>query len=139
MNLSSSLCRGKGTNTRGELIALWCLSAFANEKEVQFLQVAGDSKVVVDWLVNRDRLQVLNLESWKQKTKHLVDRFTHLECQHIYRFYNQEAVDMSKKALFLSEGTLVVQEYKNSSLITVSEADFLIFRFYCFLFVNHLL
>ena len=43
-----SLGCGKGTNTRGELLALWCLFCFAHEKHFTHLQVVGDSKVIID-------------------------------------------------------------------------------------------
>ena len=47
---------GKGTNTKGELLALWCLLLYAIENNLLFLQIASDSKVIINWLEKRYRL-----------------------------------------------------------------------------------
>ena len=39
---------GRGTNTRGELMALWCLLYFVNWNLLSHIQIVGDSKVVID-------------------------------------------------------------------------------------------
>ena len=48
--------RGKGTNTSGELLALWCLLYFAGKKQVSHLQICGDSKVAIDWMARKCKL-----------------------------------------------------------------------------------
>jgi len=40
-------CRS-GTNTKGELLALWCILYFANVMKVSRLLLAGDSKIIID-------------------------------------------------------------------------------------------
>ena len=45
---SIKMSRGIGTNTRGELMALWSLFFFALHKQVNCLQLFGYSKVIVD-------------------------------------------------------------------------------------------
>jgi hypothetical protein len=40
---------GPGTNTRGELLALWSILFFAHYKQIKSLQLVGDSKVIIDW------------------------------------------------------------------------------------------
>jgi hypothetical protein len=52
---------GRGTNTRGELLALWCILHFAYYKKVTRLQLVGDSKVIIDWFNNDNNLQVVSL------------------------------------------------------------------------------
>jgi len=39
---------GKWTNTRGEILALWCILYFSFYKNIQRLQLVGDSKVIID-------------------------------------------------------------------------------------------
>jgi ribonuclease HI len=52
---------GRGTNTRGELLALWCILYFARYKKVTRLHLVGDSKIIIDWFSNDDNLQVISL------------------------------------------------------------------------------
>jgi ribonuclease HI len=51
---------GTGTNTRGELLALWSLLFFSLHKQVSCLQLIGDSKVIVDWFSYKNNLQGLH-------------------------------------------------------------------------------
>lgn len=53
---------GKGTNTRAELLALCVLLLFALKKNITTIQVVGDSKLIIDWLNQVCKLQVINLE-----------------------------------------------------------------------------
>jgi ribonuclease HI len=45
-----------GTNTRVELLALWCILFFVFYKKVTRLQLVGDSKAIIDWLTNENKL-----------------------------------------------------------------------------------
>jgi hypothetical protein len=58
---------GRGTNTRGELLALWCILFFACYKKVTRLQLVGDSKIIIDWFSNENNLQVVSLQPWMTK------------------------------------------------------------------------
>jgi hypothetical protein len=55
---------GTGTNTRGELLALWSLLFFSLHKQVSCLQLIGDSKVIVDWFSYKNNLQGITLQPW---------------------------------------------------------------------------
>lgn len=57
-----SLGHGTSTNTKGEILALWSLLYFANLKHISQLHVAGNSKLIIDWMQEHCRLQVINLE-----------------------------------------------------------------------------
>ena len=39
---------GDGTNTKAELLDLWCLLWFVDKRGVEFLHVVDDSKVIID-------------------------------------------------------------------------------------------
>jgi hypothetical protein len=39
---------GPGTNTRGELLALWCILLFYHFKHIKSLQLIGESKIIID-------------------------------------------------------------------------------------------
>jgi ribonuclease HI len=94
---------GRGTNTRGELLALWCILFFASYKKVTRLQLVGDSKIIIDWFTNDNNLQVISLQPWMTKIRMLSGSFQQLKAQHIYRVYNKEVDQLSKEALLLDE------------------------------------
>jgi ribonuclease HI len=45
-----------GTNTRGELLAMWSVFFLALDKQVHCLQLVGDSKVIIDWFAYKNNL-----------------------------------------------------------------------------------
>jgi hypothetical protein len=47
---------GTGTNTKGELLALWCILYFACLKKVKRLQLVGDLKIIIDWFSHENNL-----------------------------------------------------------------------------------
>jgi len=53
---------GEGTNTREELLGAWETLMLATHLSFQRLHVLGDSKVVIDWLTRRGRLQASAIE-----------------------------------------------------------------------------
>lgn len=76
---------GRGTNTRGELLALWCILYFACYKKLSRLQLVGDSKIIIDWFTNENYLQVVTLQPWMSKIQALRGKFLQLKAQHIYK------------------------------------------------------
>jgi ribonuclease HI len=91
---------GSGTNTKGELLALWCILYFACFKKINRLQLVGDSKIIIDWFANDNNLQVISLQPWMTRIRELSGRFIQLKAHHIYRAYNKE-VDLLSKEAFL--------------------------------------
>jgi len=53
---------GEGTNTKAELLGVWATLTLATHLSLQKLQVLGDSKVVIDWLTKRGRLQASSIK-----------------------------------------------------------------------------
>jgi hypothetical protein len=94
---------GRGANTKGELLALWCLLYFSSYIKVTQLQLVGDSRVIIDWFSNINDLQVIYLVPWINIIRMMRERFIHLKAQHIYRTYNMEVDQLSKEALLLEE------------------------------------
>ena len=52
----------EGTNTKVELLALWCLAKFASILRIDTMNVYGDSMVIVNWAKKLGSLPVLLLE-----------------------------------------------------------------------------
>ena len=44
-------------------------------------------------------------------------KFDRVECQHIYREFNQEVDQLSKRDLHLSKGIIMIEEFKNYTLV----------------------
>ena len=63
------------------------------------LQILGDSKVIIDWDLDKHQIHVIDLEHWMTQVKALKAQFKSLMFQHIYREFNMEADDLSKKAM----------------------------------------
>jgi len=90
---------GNGTNTKGELLALWCILYFACYKKINMIQLVGDSKIIIDWFTNDCNLQVISLQPWMSRIRALSGRFDQIKAQHIYRIYNKKVDELSKKSL----------------------------------------
>ena len=48
----------------------------------------GDSKVIIDWVIDHSNLQVLHLEQWARRVDVLKEWFIFLSFAHIYRDFN---------------------------------------------------
>jgi hypothetical protein len=44
---------GSGTNSKAELLGLWVLLFFSRVQKLEHLQVYGDSKLMIDWDLNK--------------------------------------------------------------------------------------
>jgi ribonuclease HI len=97
---------GSRTNTKGELLALWSILFFAHFKQVSYIQLVGDSKVIVDWFYLINNIHVINLHPWMSRIHELNENFHNLKVQHIYNEYNREVDNLSKHALKFDEGVL---------------------------------
>ena len=53
----------------------WATLMLADYLSLHRLQVMGDSRVVIDWLLNKGRLQVCEFEGWKSRIKDLIKLF----------------------------------------------------------------
>jgi ribonuclease HI len=63
---------GEGTNTREELLGVWATLTLATRLEISEIQVMGDSKVVIDWINDKGRLQACAIECWKLRIMDLL-------------------------------------------------------------------
>ena len=63
---------GQGTNTRLEMMALWIILFFSKSKGILLSRVFGDSKFIIDWVNNKNDIQVLQLIPWMDKIRGLI-------------------------------------------------------------------
>jgi hypothetical protein len=60
------------------------------------IQVLGDSRIVIDWLKGKGLLQVVTLESSKERISDFINQFRDITFDHVYKENNQEANYLSK-------------------------------------------
>jgi ribonuclease HI len=97
---------GPGSNTRAELMGAWALLTLASRLFINDLHVKGDSMIVINWLRDKGRLQVISLECWKDRLVDLIKLFQHISFDHVYRDDNSEADNLSKQALQKQPGKI---------------------------------
>jgi ribonuclease HI len=95
---------GSGSNSRAELIVAWATLVIVDLVSYHNLRVMGDSRVIIDWLSSKGRLQVSALEGWKNIIQVLIKSFQNISFHHVYRHFNAEADTLSKQALGEPEG-----------------------------------
>jgi hypothetical protein len=94
-------------------LGVWATLMLASHLSFHRLQVLGDSKVVIDWLSNRGRLQSSTIEGWKSRIKDLIKSFHAISFEHIYREFNVEVDHLSKLALREPEGRITFYQWIN--------------------------
>jgi hypothetical protein len=62
--------------------------------------------VIIDWLNDKGQLKACSIEGWKIRTKDLIKNFQAISFHHIFREFNKEADQLSKKALLEPEGKI---------------------------------
>ena len=88
---------GHGTNTMAEFLGVWASLTLASRLSITDFIVLGDSKIVIDWLNNKGALQVVTLDSWKDRIFELIKLFRTISFAHILREESQEADSLSKQ------------------------------------------
>ena len=79
---------GKGNNMKDELLGLWGLLFLAQKLSLSKWMEAGDSKVTIDWINGINNLNMLYLQSWKEKIKRLKASFDGIMFIHIHKEFN---------------------------------------------------
>jgi ribonuclease HI len=87
-------------------LGAWATLTIAKHLDIHYIQILGDSKVIIEWLKQKGNLQAINIEGWKLRIWDLVASFQGICFQHIFRESNEEADKLSKQALSASKGRL---------------------------------
>ena len=78
------------------------------------MRVVVNSKVIIDWVNQGNRLQGIHLNPWTKKNIDLVGTLVEINFLHIYRGFNLE-VDNLLKAYFQEEEECI--SYKKSIMV----------------------
>ena len=87
---------GQATNNKAELAALWVVLRVALSRQILYIQIFGDSKMVVDWANGRNNIRAPLLQHLLTEIQNLKDQIGRISCAHIYRELNEEADILSK-------------------------------------------
>jgi len=94
------------TNNIAEIVVVWLLLYWAYRLDIRILDIFGDSKIVIEWLVGRSSITALNLVHWCAHIRKLMLFTPSVNFAHIYREFNMEADCLSKKGIGCQTGTL---------------------------------
>lgn len=67
---------GIGSNTKTKLLGVWVTLLLASRYNILDLHVRRDSKIIIDWLNKKGKLQIAALECWKDRIIDLSQTFT---------------------------------------------------------------
>jgi len=70
----SSKC-GRGTKSKSELIVKWATLLLVDMMSYHNIRVMEDSRVIIDYISKKGRLQVSSLEGWKNRILILIKNF----------------------------------------------------------------
>lgn len=90
---------GPRSNTRAELLGAWALLTLTNRLSIQWMHLIGNSKIIIDWMCGKGRLQVISLDCWKERVSILISSFQKITFDYVYREGNREADNLSKLVL----------------------------------------
>ena len=99
---------GFGTNTWSELLALWGLLHLARSLGIDSIQIAGDSRIIVEWFKGIIHLEAVLLTYWMDRILQMRSQFLEISIQHIYREINYDADLLSKQAILGPIGHFLV-------------------------------
>jgi ribonuclease HI len=103
---------GIGNNTKAELMGIWETLTLSNHISLPRLQAFVDSRVIIEWLNDRGKLDVFPIEGWKTRTKDLIKKFQYLSFHHLYREFNKENDKLSKEALLVPKGKIIYYQWE---------------------------
>jgi hypothetical protein len=86
---------------KAELSSLWALLFMVDTLNLRKLQILGDLKTTIDWVIGHINIQVLRLKALLNQIQAFLYALEWFSISHIYRELNTPADDLSKEALLL--------------------------------------
>jgi hypothetical protein len=74
-----------------ELLGAWMNHILAVRLNIEAIQVIGDSKVVIDWLKDRGKMEIASLLGLMDRINKLKKSFREIHYTHVYKELNKEA------------------------------------------------
>lgn len=102
---------GTGSNTKAELLGLWCIITVAAIMGLQEMTVFGDSWVTIKWALKEYDFNIMTLQQWCRRVQDKILCFKHISFGHIYREFSMIVDTLSKEAHGGDEGFVFWTEY----------------------------
>jgi ribonuclease HI len=96
-------------------MSLKLLLLFAIEKNVNSIQVFGDSQMVVKWIWNINQCHNILLIPLLEEVQRLMASFDYFDIQHVYRERNMMVDLLSKEGLQMEHGQWMISEENNGT------------------------
>ena len=106
---------GVGTNNLAELYALKLLLILALNKQINHIQVFGDSLLVINWITGKFRIHNIQLAQLVQEVIRLTDCFDQAVFKHIYRERNSLADSLANDGGKVQNGLSSISKYHGSN------------------------
>lgn len=114
---------GEGSNNKAELMGLWASLYLASRWSLIHIHVLGDSRLIIDWISHKSKLQSVHYSCWKEKSMALLSSFSDVKFNHISRSFNGEADALSKRALNEVVGRLSVFHMDRGTVSPISSIN----------------
>jgi ribonuclease HI len=101
---------GPGTNNYAELMSRKLLLLFAKEKNVNSLQIFGDSLNVINWVRKSQQCRNIHLLPILEEVQRLVGSFDTLTVHHVFRERNMVTDQPSKGGVQMGHGQWLITE-----------------------------
>ena len=108
---------GQDTNNKVELSPLWSVLKIASEKNFQNIKLCGDSKLSIDWEKGQLQINAPHLQHLLSVIRSQMENFESISFQQVYIELNGEADKLSKEAIILPPGLMVIKDYENNILV----------------------
>ena len=69
--ISFNLGLVRATNSKAELSALWATLKIAKDKQIDKLNIYGDSKIVIEWAQGRNNIRAAHLQNLLRASRSL--------------------------------------------------------------------
>ena len=103
---------GSGTNNFAELSALRFLLCWLQHRNINTIQIFGDSLNVINWINGKATCQNQILKNIVEEIMILKSFFNRFLLYHIYRDRNEEAYQLSKAGLQQDSGSWTIEEIR---------------------------
>ena len=104
---------GADSNTWSELLALWMLLLLARSFHIDNIQIIGDSRIIIEWALEKYSLWVMLISPWMANVKHLIEESIVISFSHIYRDYSHLTDGLSKLSVQSREGFNFIECWEN--------------------------
>lgn len=115
---------GSGSNNKAEPVALTGLLSFCNFLNIPNLKIYGDSRIIIDHVLQKHYIENFHLVGWLDRIAMLRNNRQDYSIPHIDRIQNREADTLSKMGLTAPQGIWRVQIRMDSHCFQVQDFYF---------------